>query len=1079
MANRSMPDRRKTDLAWRLEHLAWVPVLLCWCLASACSVDDRVVSSAVLSARQGSADAAGVPSPGVVSSGAPLGSACAAASECASGFCADGVCCDTGCADVCASCAAPGTEGTCSPIPSDPLCSALSCPAGTECRAIDTTQAGANCEQIGVCRASATCQITNAAVGTACQNGTGSCDGNGACTVVGKLPLATSCTSGDECAEGYCANNGSTAMCCDAPCDAECQQCSPSGHCDAAPALDPRCPTVTCPPSNVCRQYSGDLSGACHGYGACATVTDCAYTELRSAADCSCDAQGRCTLSRGKECQSDAECVTGACVPLLGGGTSVCCASACADGSACAGDGSGCVECAGNQVVCEGTTELRCQADGHFSRSDCPFGCTQGQGCNPLPGLGFVCDVATGCQAGLPCQADATGVSRCCARDCAAEARVCAENGSCACPPDQVTSGAACLLHVGDPCTQPAECESGQCVDGVCCGEACGGACEQCQVGTGACVAIAAGQQDDLCTGAQQCTGTRGDCRSTLGQACTAGADCASSNCQAAIAGGQLCCATSCGAGTSCSSDGQRCVQCEPTAASACGNGCNADTFTCNALRPVGSPCGSSQQCAAPGQCLVDSGNVSRCCEANCAASGRVCDASGGCVCPAGQSELNGRCVSPPGQACTDDAGCSTAACALVVGGGRKCCARACTENELCAPDGSACIDQRGAPGAPCSTGGDCQNGNCVNDVCCAGACGPCQRCQQATGMCQPNPSASCTLASGAPGTCTAGECTDPGAGPGQLCGARQCQEGLVCTAAGVCCNSECDGACESACSNGQGACNMPATDSRCGQTACPAGVCQQPQPRQLNRSCVAPGVCAAAAADQCDPPTAVTGGACTTTSGEAGRCEAGSCQRLPTAAGLPCATGGECESGTCSGGVCCTQACDECQVCAAGSGACSPVDDQTPCGALGANRACFGGVCTATVSCNGAIHSLSAADVCCEVLGDAAGLREEVRAPDDCRPSNLDVGGLTLSPITCDQPQDCPSGQICCLRSVAQSNVECMTVEECEAGSPTLGSAYRVCGSPSGFQDRQVCTTGTCSPNFLAAFLDGWLFCQ
>jgi hypothetical protein len=1090
--------------------------VISWGASQGCALDEREVQLSEVSTF--SAIGAGAPP----SNGAELGAACGAAADCASGFCVDGVCCDTGCADVCASCSVPGTEGVCSPIPSDPACSELQCPTATECRGLDATQASSNCEGVGVCRTAAMCQVTNFEAGTSCQNGTGNCDGNGACAVDGKLILGSACAADDQCAEGHCATTATGAMCCDAPCDGECQQCSPSGHCEAAPASDPRCPGVSCPTDNVCRDYDVELTAACHGFGACATATDCPYTELRPATDCNCDAQGNCTLLRGGACTSDVDCASGACVPVLGGDTRVCCAERCADGLSCASDGSGCVECSGSQVSCDGSIELRCQADGRFAQTDCPFGCTPGEGCNLLPGLGVACDVASGCLTGLTCQADGNGLQRCCARDCAAEGRICADNGSCVCLPNQLAEGEACLLRAGDACSQASECESGQCVDGVCCQEACGGACEQCQAGTGACVALAPGQRDNACNGSRECVGARGDCRTSLREQCTSNNQCASSNCEGAVAGGQRCCAVSCDGATTCSSDGQRCVECEANAASRCGNGCNTQTATCNPLRPIGAACALPQQCAAPGQCLIDNTNVSRCCEANCSAQGKVCNTSGLCVCPPNQTEVNGQCRSGRGQTCSDNPNCASNACELAVGGGKKCCAVACDDNSLCAADGSACIDQRGAVGARCTTGADCQNNNCVNNVCCSGTCGACQRCQQATGLCQADPSASCSLGSGVAGDCNAqGQCVDPGVGPGQLCGARPCQTGLVCTASGVCCNSQCNGACESACSNGRATCNMPATDARCGQTQCSAGQCQSSRPLQTNRSCVNPGVCAGPAADQCSTPTGTSGGSCMLQGGGTGQCTNGACTPLLTGNGGACMTASQCQSGICTGGFCCAGPCSGvCATCQQGTGACvAPADDtrcndvtcsggpckvtqtltsamcravnqckttadcpalrnadnRTPCGAAGSHQLCINGNCSLpTVRCDGVNQQVTTSSACCEILGDAAGLRETFTTLASCPPSSLDGGGLTTTPITCDDAADCPTGEICCLRSVGESAIECTTQAECTT-LPT--THYVICSSPQGVV--ASCQRGGCSPFFLGGFVPGWGFCQ
>ncbi len=1119
--------RRRVEALERARSAVLVSAVaaLSWCGAHGCAVDDREVqlpdrnTLSVL----GMGGAAGVDGgDSAFPDSTQLGSACGAAADCASGFCVDGVCCDTGCADVCSSCSIPGTEGACSPVPSDALCSPLQCPLGTECRGLDSTQASSNCEGVGVCRSTATCEIRNFEAGTSCQNGTGTCNGDGACAVPGKLILGSACGTDDQCAEGHCVATDAGSWCCDGACDGECQQCSPSGHCEAVPAGDPRCPSVSCPTDNVCRDYGEDLTASCRSFGVCAVATDCVYAELRPPSDCNCDAGGNCTLLRGHDCSSDADCASGACVPALGGSRFVCCAERCGDGLSCASDGSACVECSGSQVSCDGSAELRCGANGLFARTDCPFGCTEGQGCNPLPGLGLECDATAGCLTGLVCQLDEGGVERCCARDCAVEGRVCAESGSCACPPDQLANGEACLLRAGDACSAASECESKLCVDGVCCSEACDSACEQCQAGTGACVPLAAGQQDNACNGSSECAGARGDCRASLREECTANADCASSNCEAAVAGGQRCCALGCTGNTSCSGDGRRCVECEANAASACGNGCNAQTSTCNPPRAIGVPCALPQQCAAPGQCLIDNTNVSRCCEANCSAQGRICNTSGRCVCPPNQSEVNGQCRNRQGEACSDNPNCVSNACELAVGGGKKCCAGPCDDNSLCATDGSACIDQRGAVGATCATGADCQNGNCVNNVCCAGTCGACQRCQQATGLCQPDPSAACTLASGVAGDCNAqGQCVDPGVGPGQLCNVRPCQPGLVCTASGVCCNSQCGGACESACSNGRGTCNMPATDARCGQTQCSAGQCQTSRPLQTNRSCVSPGVCASPSADQCAAPTGTSGGSCTLQGGGTGQCSSGTCTPLLTVNGGACTAGNQCQSGICTGGFCCSGPCSGiCAACQQGTGACvAPADDsrcqdvicsatckleqrlstamcrsvnqckttadcpalanvsnRTPCGPAGSHQRCINGSCgLPTVLCGGVNQQVTTTSACCEILGDAMGLRESFTTRASCPPSVLDFGDLTTTPITCDDVSDCPLGEMCCLRSAGESAIECTPEAACIGAQQD--TEYVVCSSPQGVV--QSCQEGTCGPFFLGGFVTGWGFCQ
>src|SRR5690606_30078842 len=139
------------------------------------------------------------------------------------------------------------------------------------------------------------------------------------------------------------------------------------------------------------------------------------------------------------------------------------------------------------------------------------------------------------CQAGAVCQADVTGTRRCCSRDCAAEGKVCADNGSCVCPEGQAAGdGSSCLLQQGDPCGPgtPA-CEAGlTCVDGVCCAGACAAECESCNLlgSLGQCAFNA--QDTGQCSAGEQCV-ARGDCRLRTGQSCEGNdASCVSNNCE-------------------------------------------------------------------------------------------------------------------------------------------------------------------------------------------------------------------------------------------------------------------------------------------------------------------------------------------------------------------------------------------------------------------------------------------------------------------------------------------------------------------------------------------------------------------
>jgi hypothetical protein len=569
-----------------------------------------------------------------------LGAPCAIGAECnAPGQCVDGVCCSAPCTELCAACNVPGSVGTCSAAPSDDACGTLQC-AGvdTECRKLDTSQLALNCDAFGLCKINPNCAVLPETTSTTCQAGAGACNGTGACLVAGKASLGETCAADADCAEGHCVivGEGGAGICCDSACDSPCQACSAAGHCEETPTSDLRCEAVACPIDDVCRNYTADVTASqCRAFGQCQTGRDCEHIALRPDAECECDAtSGACRLRGGAACSDAAECASGVCTANAQG-TTVCCASGCAPGLFCSSDGSACVACEGTAIECDGNTQRACNA-GAFATTPCPNGCTPGIGCNLLPPVGFPCDGGQ-CAAPNVCQQDVTGAARCCSRNCAAEGKVCGATGSCECQAGQVAAGSDCLLQDGDPCQTSQQCQVGSsCTDGVCCQEACTGGCERCEPNTGLCVAIGQGQQDNQCTNGRQCTGARGDCRLTVRQTCSGnGAECTTNNCEPTVGNTtQICCTQACsGDRPFCRSTGQGCVQCETNAD--CGNGCNTQTGLCNDLLPLGTPCGTSSQCASGGQCLLDQSNQTRCCESNCAQQGLLCNGAGRCVAPA------------------------------------------------------------------------------------------------------------------------------------------------------------------------------------------------------------------------------------------------------------------------------------------------------------------------------------------------------------------------------------------------------------------------------------------------------------
>jgi hypothetical protein len=123
--------------------------------------------------------------------------------------------------------------------------------------------------------------------------------------------------------------------------------------------------------------------------------------------------------------------------------------------------------------------------------------------------------------------------------------------GTCglACAFGEFCSGGSCaaVLSDGSACTQGSQCQSENCVDGVCCDTTCGATCQSCGLGgsEGTCSFIPAGTDPDAeCAASEVCDGA-GACAATVpdGSACTQGFECQSGNC---VDG--FCCDSTCGA---------------------------------------------------------------------------------------------------------------------------------------------------------------------------------------------------------------------------------------------------------------------------------------------------------------------------------------------------------------------------------------------------------------------------------------------------------------------------------------------------------------------------------------------------
>ena len=263
----------------------------------------------------------------------------------------------------------------------------------------------------------------------------------------------------------------------------------------------------------------------------------------------------------------------------------------------------------------------------------------------------------------------------------------------------------------GTSCSDADDCESGNCVDGVCCGSA---ACPQ----------------DESCAISGQvgtCSARRG-----VGEGCNFGDDCAEGNCDLLLGSPTSGFRGACG-----SARAQAPSEGECTGGEECGSGHCVDGFCC-----ARDSCAAGHYCNSGG-CALPAEPGARCTADEQCALGLCVD--GGCcvtgVCPEGQScgivGLEGVCREPlrAGSPCTLDAQCPTGFCT----DGACCVVDACPFGFVCSrfQYPGECVERGAEPHEPGSDGesttptptprpagascapGECASGYCINGICC------------------------------------------------------------------------------------------------------------------------------------------------------------------------------------------------------------------------------------------------------------------------------------------------------------------------------------------------------------------------
>jgi tetrahydromethanopterin S-methyltransferase subunit B len=346
----------------------------------------------------------------------------------------------------------------------------------------------------------------------------------------------------------------------------------------------------------------------------------------------------------------------------------------------------------------------------------------------------------------------------------------------------------------GTPCGDGAECESGFCVDGVCCESSCDGDCAVCnEVGyEGACVpqapdVVCRAASDHACDAPEVCDGFQLDCPSE--DAFNDGASCDVDDAPCVASG-------TCTAPDTCApvfeEDGETCA--------AAGGECFEDS-TCQEGVCVVNYAGSEKECGnydennpCDAQNYCDGAGA---CTENYAGSDTVCrDAVGGCDIA---EYCTGDSLDCPDDDFNDGAFCDVDDAPCVTGG-------KCTAADTCSPvfeeDGETCA----AAGGECFEDSTCQEGVCVVNY--AGTekeCGnydennPCdaQNYCDGAGACTENYAGSDTVCRDAVGGCDIAEyctgdslaCPDDDFNDGAFCDVDDapCVTGGKCTAADTC----------------------------------------------------------------------------------------------------------------------------------------------------------------------------------------------------------------------------------------------------------------------------------------------------
>lgn len=325
---------------------------------------------------------------------------------------------------------------------------------------------------------------------------------------------ATPCIKPSDCPGGFCVDG----VCCTSACTSLCQACTAAKR---GSGVDGTCGNISVglDPDNEC-------AGTCNGFGGCS--------------------KGAILLGLAADCSSGAQCASGACVD------GVCCDSGCTGTcKAC----TAAVKGSGVDGVCD---NIAASTD---PENECAAGDCNGAGaCGLPPGAS---PNGSQCSSGNTCLSGFCVDGVCCNSACTTTCMACSAskkgsgaNGMCGsvaggtdpdneCALGNCDGSGACSASfgatTGAPCVNGNDCQSGFCVDSVCCDNACTGLCMACTTakkGNGAdgqCGAIANATDPDnecaaTCNGAGACIGNSAG-GLPAGSVCLGGSECESRIC--------------------------------------------------------------------------------------------------------------------------------------------------------------------------------------------------------------------------------------------------------------------------------------------------------------------------------------------------------------------------------------------------------------------------------------------------------------------------------------------------------------------------------------------------------------------